>query len=494
MSTPVTGDDEIALNWLRAIAAKLSAAGLSIRLHHTPAGSDLTATLHHPGRREIDALIDDDGYIELRYWADPAGTPAQVADTIVRAFSAVVEAHTTRTEPSHERTASRTQDLSVVGSPDRAMGAITGYDGAVTERAGDGGMTGPQDRLTEQQTSPDRVRPYTPDKVDPGLLKRMERLPQGHPSSPYNADGTRRPPVPDITSSELPIPGDPDYHPETPGSLRADRGGSSQNDDSLRDAAEPPASPADEVTDIETPTPDDADLHLGTPDAAQTGPDGSWEWKGRPLTAEQSHSGDRGLERCREAEGRDMNGNYSERGLTPTMRRIEAGLEHGKLAPDTEKFALKSVDRFKLKLAERIALQPAESTAALVSRIHDGIRYTFIYDDEHYTSSSQDTEAALERDGYELITRKPSWDSADYKGTNSQWLDPDSRLFFEIQFHTHASWEAKQTTHSAYEKLADPRATPEERARLDAYQREITASVPVPPGALEIPYYHKEGA
>jgi hypothetical protein len=175
------------------------------------------------------------------------------------------------------------------------------------------------------------------------------------------------------------------------------------------------------------------------------------------------------------------------------MRRIEAQLEHGELVPDTEEFALKGADRFKLKLAERINLQPGESADVLASRIHDGIRYTFEYNDQNYTIGSEETEAVLSRSGYELITRKSSWDSPDYKGVNSQWRDPDSGLLFEVQFHTYASWDAKQKTHLAYERLADPRTEPEERERLDAYQKEIAASVPVPPGALEIPYYHKKG-
>jgi hypothetical protein len=175
------------------------------------------------------------------------------------------------------------------------------------------------------------------------------------------------------------------------------------------------------------------------------------------------------------------------------MRRIEAQLEHGELVPDTEEFALKGSDRFKLKLAERINLQPGEPVDVLASRIHDGIRYTFEYDDEDYALGTEETEAALSRSGYELIIRKPSWDSPDYKGVNSQWRDPNSGLLFEVQFHTHASWDAKQKTHLAYERLADPKTGPEERERLDAYQKEITASVPVPPGALEIPYYHKRG-
>jgi hypothetical protein len=176
------------------------------------------------------------------------------------------------------------------------------------------------------------------------------------------------------------------------------------------------------------------------------------------------------------------------------MRRIEAQLEHGRLVSDSEKYALKSADRLRLKLAERINLQPGTSADVLASRIHDGIRYTFEYDDKDYSIGVEETEAVLEQSGYELITRKPSWDSPDYKGVNSQWRDPDSGLPFEIQFHTHVSWDAKQKTHLAYERLSDPRTLPEDRAQLDSYQKGIAASVPVPPGALEIPYYHKKDA
>jgi hypothetical protein len=174
------------------------------------------------------------------------------------------------------------------------------------------------------------------------------------------------------------------------------------------------------------------------------------------------------------------------------MRRIEAQLDHGHLVKDTEKFALKDPDRFKEKLAERIAFQPDESVAVIASRLHDGIRYTFQYDENQYTESVYQTETIAKHEGFDLVARNPRWDGQQYKGINSQWRDPDSGLLFEVQFHTHASWDAKQKTHSAYEKLSDPGTPPIERESLEAYQQEITASVPIPPGALEIPYYRKE--
>ena len=280
------------------------------------------------------------------------------------------------------------------------------------------------------------------------LQARLECLPTNHPSSPFRDDGTRKPPPPDLAKYELPLPDESD-------------------------------SPAD---------PD-----LSATDQARTNPDGSWDWKGHHLTPEQSLAADRGLTHCRKAEGRDADGNYGEYGLTPAMRRIEVQLDHGNLVANTEQFALKDPDRYREKLAERIAFQPDESVDNLVSRIHDGIRYTFEYGDDRYTEGVYGTESNLKEHGFDLILRRPRWDGEEYKGINSQWRDSDSGLTFEIQFHTHASWEAKQRTHVAYEKLSDPRTPPEEREDLGRFQRHVAASVPIPPGALEIPHYRKEG-
>jgi len=462
----VTLDEDAAVR-LQAIAVRLSLAGITTHLYRNCGIPDLTATMRLPGHREVDVIVDEDGYTELRYWADPVATPAEVAYAITSALAAITPNLASSADAASRR------------MPGRASGPITGYDGAVTECAGDGSMPGPPDQLTEPGQSPESVRLRESGPVDAELRQRMEQLRPGHPSSPYKGDGSPKPPVPDPFKNELPIPGDPGYQPDTPSEPQADLA-----TDELSDGAEAAdAGPKNSRT----------DLSLDAEDKPRVDPDGSWEWKGFPLTSEESHLGDYGIAKCRDAEGRDGEGNYGERGLTPAMRHIEALLEHGELVAGTEEFALKGADRFKLKLAERVSAQPGESADALLSRIHDGIRYTFVYDDQDYTTGVAETEAALGEGGYELTTRKPSWDGPDYKGVNSQWRDPDSGLFFEVQFHTHASWDAKQTTHRAYERLTDPGTTADERKRLDEYQKEITASVPVPPGALEIPYYHKKG-
>jgi hypothetical protein len=77
----------------------------------------------------------------------------------------------------------------------------------------------------------------------------------------------------------------------------------------------------------------------------------------------------------------------------------------------------------------------------------------------------------------------------EYKGINSHWRAPDGGQIFEVQFHTRASFEAKQETHWAYERL---RALPDDEAevrQLRAFQRQVTAQIPHPPGAAEIPDY-----
>jgi hypothetical protein len=140
-----------------------------------------------------------------------------------------------------------------------------------------------------------------------------------------------------------------------------------------------------------------------------------------------------------------------------------------------------------------ISLEPDVAPGDHAARIHDGIRYTFVFDDDQYYSAGvRSIENRLAGSGHNLVERKPSWLGEEYKGINSQWRDSATGQLFEVQFHTAASWDAKQQTHDSYEKIQNPATTPEERTRLRAYQREVVALVPIPPGALEFAPY-KEG-
>ena len=59
----------------------------------------------------------------------------------------------------------------------------------------------------------------------------------------------------------------------------------------------------------------------------------------------------------------------------------------------------------------------------------------------------------LKDQGFKLEKLKNSWSGDQYKGINSQWIEPDTGQRFEVQFHTHISFEAKQLTHPAYERI-----------------------------------------
>ena len=71
---------------------------------------------------------------------------------------------------------------------------------------------GGPDQLRVANTTADRPRPWSRED----LQQRLERLPRGHPSSPYNADGSAKPPPPNLRALELPTPNDDTPEPPAP--------------------------------------------------------------------------------------------------------------------------------------------------------------------------------------------------------------------------------------------------------------------------------------
>ena len=155
-------------------------------------------------------------------------------------------------------------------------------------------------------------------------------------------------------------------------------------------------------------------------------------------------------------------------------------------------YRLKGRDRIKEKVADVIEAWN-HSPKEAVSLIPDAIRYTFQYDEARYSQGVWDDIARLKEQGFDLVERKNSWTDEQYKGINSRWIDPDSGQRFELQFHTRISFEAKQITHGAYERLRSGQADEFERMVLKAFQREVSAEIPVPPGAEDIPDYPERG-
>jgi hypothetical protein len=129
-----------------------------------------------------------------------------------------------------------------------------------------------------------------------------------------------------------------------------------------------------------------------------------------------------------------------------------------------------------------------------VSNISDVLRYTFQYRGAHYTQGVWAEVERLKGQGFELHKLKNAWSKEEYQGINSQWIEPDTGQRFEVQFHTRISFEAKQLTHDAYVKLRTQQVDEFEKMVLKAFQRKVSADVPIPAGATDIPDYPERGS
>jgi hypothetical protein len=153
----------------------------------------------------------------------------------------------------------------------------------------------------------------------------------------------------------------------------------------------------------------------------------------------------------------------------------------------------KGRDRIKEKVCDAINFL-RRSPEHAVSRVPDAIRYTFQYREAHYTQGVWRDIERLKDHGFELQKLRNSWSDDQYKGINSQWIDRNTGQRFEVQFHTRISFEAKQLTHDAYERLRTKQADMFEELVLEAFQRKVAADVPVPSGATDIPDYEERKA
>lgn len=199
--------------------------------------------------------------------------------------------------------------------------------------------------------------------------------------------------------------------------------------------------------------------------------------------------GERYLDRA--ANGRveaacDRIANREHEKISPAMRNVESQDPDRHLEGFDDR--LKGRDRIKEKVCLAIK-QSNRSPEDAVSLVQDAIRYTFQYRESSYTQSVRADIGRMKEQGFELYKLKNSWSDEQYKGINSQWIEPDTGQRFEVQFHTRISFEAKQLTHSAYERLRSKQADKFEELVLEAFQEKVTAEVPVPPGVDAISHY-----
>ena len=222
-----------------------------------------------------------------------------------------------------------------------------------------------------------------------------------------------------------------------------------------------------------------------TEPTAQTD-DGLWRGKGgRALDVAQNTEIDRGYSRICEV---------GERIIAPRILAVEADDPTRTLAGFERR--IKGENRLKEKIADLLESPSRLSASDALGAIVDVVRFTFTYRETSYTQGVLTDVERLKADGFTLDRLKNTWTSDQYKGINSQWLEPTSGVRFEVQFHTQASLEAKELTHKAYERIrVITERTPEadqEAAGLEAFQGQVNAIVPVPPDVSVIEDYRRE--
>jgi hypothetical protein len=157
------------------------------------------------------------------------------------------------------------------------------------------------------------------------------------------------------------------------------------------------------------------------------------------------------------------------------------------------KHRIKGEDRLEEKAVERLEGEPDKSSAEILHKIPDAIRYTFCFQPENYTRGYYDIKERFESHGHEMYYSKNYWTHLEYKGVNTRWVTSDGQRF-EVQVHTSDSFHAKhQVTHLAYERIRDLTTSKAELRELHAFQREVSSWIQVPDSAADIPDYKKEG-
>ena len=214
----------------------------------------------------------------------------------------------------------------------------------------------------------------------------------------------------------------------------------------------------------------------------QTHPDGSWSsGETRRLTPEQNAEATKA---CADIQ------DEGERVAFPALLEIEAANPNRGLVGLENR--LKGEDRLKEKIAERLRYDPDLSPRQAAAEVPDAVRFTLAYTEADYTDGVLEDVERLQGAGYELMKSKNLWAKDQYKGINSQWVRPETGLRLEVQFHTPQSWEAKELTHKAYERLRDPLTSKAEETELEAYQRRVNGFVKRPPDVFRIEDYPPE--
>jgi hypothetical protein len=326
-------------------------------------------------------------------------------------------------------------------------------------------MPGPAD-IPGRRDYPESSRPldepeHSADYSAARLPGRLDNLPDGHPSSPRDEDGSWRAPAVSLKDLELPIEEAPSETPSPDATSDAWRDGmpalQAAWERHLEHWPETERPPVDRSTDEP----------------------GSWRGDGgQYLDTEENIVTEHALDRIGKAAPE----------VTVALKTVEAAVPGARLVGLDR--CIKGEDRFKEKVAEGLALKPERAVEKETGSIPDALRYTFQFSAETYTQGHRAVCERLQEHGFEPVLSRNSWESPDYKGINSRWRTAGNQVF-EVQFHTGESFEAKEITHQAYERLRNPATDRAEMGELRQYQRLVATQIKIPADVTDISNFDK---
>ena len=140
-----------------------------------------------------------------------------------------------------------------------------------------------------------------------------------------------------------------------------------------------------------------------------------------------------------------------EPGITSLMESLQDGNAH--LVGLEHRF--KSQSSIESKIA-RVMSSYGYGAEIAGSQINDSLRYTLICDPATYSDTVIAKLAKLKSEGYQIKYMNNAWGNSTYKGLNLTLTGPDG-VDIELQFHTQASFDVKQTqNHLWYEISRSP--------------------------------------
>ena len=122
--------------------------------------------------------------------------------------------------------------------------------------------------------------------------------------------------------------------------------------------------------------------------------------------------------------------------------------------------------------------------------VKDVLRYTMVSPSNNMVGKTLDSIEDLKKNGANVYQVKNLWlnKKNPYNGINTFVQDMDGNKF-EIQYHTKASYEAKQKTHKLYEDIRKGNLSSEEMQKLTKEMHEVFDAAKVPDGIERVKSY-----